>query len=114
MKVQYLRDSKGEIVATFELTPGANVSVRPEIANDQRLEEVETPEDYTSDVDLFYQSYQKLQKIQGSRGSKKIQQLKDSKGEIVATFESTPGATVSVRPEITNDQIIEEVEKEED
>lgn len=45
MKAQILKDSKGEIVATFESTPEASVSVRPEITNDQILEEVETLEE---------------------------------------------------------------------
>ena len=110
VKIQILKDSKGEITATFEPTTETTISVRPEITNDQMLEEVEMPEDYKFEVDLLYQKYRQPQKIHRTPESKKIQSLKDSKGEIIATFESTPEASVSVRPEITNDQILEEVE----
>jgi len=44
MKMQVLRDVKGELVAAFERTRGEVVSVRAEAAEDQKLEEEEVEE----------------------------------------------------------------------
>ena len=44
MKMQVLRDAKGEIIAAFEPTRGGLVSVRAEPAEDQKLEEEEVEE----------------------------------------------------------------------
>jgi redox-regulated HSP33 family molecular chaperone len=41
MKMQVLRDAKGEMIATFERTRGAVVSVRAEEAEGQKLHEEE-------------------------------------------------------------------------
>ena len=105
MKVQILRDSKGDVIAAFERTSEAIVSVEAEVANDQKLEEVEASDNYASDVDSFYQSYRK---------PKKIQILRDSKGEIVASFERTPETIVSVEAEVASNQKLEEVEAPDD
>ena len=59
MKVQILRDSKGDVIAAFERTSETIVSVEAEVASDQKLEEVEAPDNYASDVDSFYQRYRK-------------------------------------------------------
>jgi hypothetical protein len=101
MKVQILRDSEGDVIASFERTPEAIVSVAAEVSSDQKLEEVEAPDNYASDIDSFYQSYRK---------PKKIQILRDSKGDVIASFERTPEALVSVEAEVASDQKLEEVE----
>jgi hypothetical protein len=44
MKMQVLRDAKGEVIAAFEKTRGQVVSVRAEPADDQKLEELDVEE----------------------------------------------------------------------
>ncbi len=55
MKIQILRDSKGEVIATFEQRPGALVSMEPEPEAGQDLAEVEVPDEYLrmSSTDLI-------------------------------------------------------------
>jgi len=46
MKIQILKNSKGEIIATSELTPWTGVPVIAEVEEGQQLEEIEVPEEY--------------------------------------------------------------------
>ena len=48
MKMQILRDSKGEVIATFERAPGALASTEPEVSEGEELVEVEVPDEYLS------------------------------------------------------------------
>jgi hypothetical protein len=61
MKVQVLRDSKGEVIATFQRTPGELVSVEVEVDKDAKLEEVEVADEYASesDLDALYKQLQR-------------------------------------------------------
>ncbi len=54
MKVHVLRGRRGEVIATFERTPNALVSVEPEVEEGCSLEEVEAPDDYAHDLKSFY------------------------------------------------------------
>ncbi len=49
MKMQILRNSKGDIIAAFERTPGALVSVEAEPEVGDRLEELELSDECRSD-----------------------------------------------------------------
>jgi hypothetical protein len=46
MKMQILRNTKGEIIATFEQAPTALVSTEPEVSRGQQLVEAEVPDEY--------------------------------------------------------------------
>jgi len=46
MKMQILRNSKGEIIATFERMLAASVSTEPEVSEGEELVEVEVPDEY--------------------------------------------------------------------
>lgn len=45
MKIQILKDAKGERVASFERTPGTPVSVEAEVSMGYELEEMEVSDD---------------------------------------------------------------------
>lgn len=59
MKMQILRDAKGEIVATFERTQGAPVSVEAEVNMGFELEEMEVPDDCKCGPDALDLLYRK-------------------------------------------------------
>lgn len=46
MKIQILRDPKGKVIATFERTPGALVSMEADVGNGEELIEVDVPDEY--------------------------------------------------------------------
>ena len=46
MKMQLLRDSKGQIIAAFERTLTAPVLTEPEVSKGQELQEVDVPDEY--------------------------------------------------------------------
>lgn len=46
MKIQILKDSKGQVIATLERTLAATVSTEPEVSEGQELVEVEVPDEY--------------------------------------------------------------------
>ena len=48
MKIQILRDSKGEVIATFERTPVALVSMEADVGEGEELVEVDVPNEYVS------------------------------------------------------------------
>ena len=54
MKLQILRGSKGEVLATFERTPNSLVSVEPEVDVGCCVEEIDAPDDYAKFLPTFY------------------------------------------------------------
>jgi hypothetical protein len=56
MKIQILRDSKGEVIAIFERTPRELVVIEAEVAPDHKLEEREVPDDFifSQDADAMF------------------------------------------------------------
>jgi hypothetical protein len=59
MKLQVMRNAKGELVSTAERVPGARVSVEPEISEGFKVEELEAPDDYKDKLDDFYRKHSK-------------------------------------------------------
>jgi hypothetical protein len=55
MKVNLVKDEAGRVIATFEKNPGA--SVRPVLEPGHTIEEVEAEEDYTADLEAFYERH---------------------------------------------------------
>ena len=55
MRLCILRGPKGEVLGTFERTPGALVSVEPEVDAGCCVEEIEAPENYLEFLADFYQ-----------------------------------------------------------
>jgi len=90
--IQIVRDSKGKILATTELARGDEVAVSVELERDQKLEEIEVPEDYVFDQ------------------IKTMQVVRDSKGKMLAAAELPQGDEVGVSIELEKDQVLEEIE----
>jgi hypothetical protein len=58
MKVNLVRDGAGRVIATFEKNPAAaGASVRPVLGPGHSIEEVEAEEDYTADLEAFYERH---------------------------------------------------------
>ena len=58
MKLHILRGRKGEVIATFERTPNALVSIEPEVEEGCSVDEIDAPDDYIRDLASFYKRYE--------------------------------------------------------
>ena len=58
MKVHVVKDRKGRVIATFERNPGAP-RLEPKLQAGHKIEEVEAPDDYASDLKNFYAKHSK-------------------------------------------------------
>ena len=56
MKLQILRGPKREVIATFERTPNALVSIEPEVEEGCSVEESEVEDDYVRNLAGFYEN----------------------------------------------------------
>ncbi|SFQ14418.1 hypothetical protein SAMN05216419_10743 [Nitrosomonas cryotolerans] len=69
MRMQILKNSKGEIVAAYEATPGASVSIEVEPSIGQELDELDVPEQLLrSEEDILGVLSIKLPRDQPSKG----------------------------------------------
>ena len=68
MKMQILRDRKGEIIAIFERRPGALVSIEPEPEDGDELAEIEVPDEY-----LMMPSADLINRLQADIQAKRIE-----------------------------------------
>ena len=60
MKVQIVRNSKGDVVATIEQKTGVQaVGIVPPKGEEYKVEEVEAHPNYASDLATFYKKHQK-------------------------------------------------------
>jgi hypothetical protein len=106
MKIQVLRNARGDIVAAFERTPRALVSVEAQPGEGERLEEMEASEFgrlAQGMSDLLRQTFQPSKMIA----------LRNARGEVVAAFERAPGALVSVEAQPGEGERLEEMEASE-
>jgi hypothetical protein len=56
VKLQLLRGRKREVIATFERTPNALVSIEPEVEEGCLVEELEIRDDYVRNLAGFYKN----------------------------------------------------------
>ena len=57
MKVNVVKDRNGNVIATFENAVGDGPSVQPVLRPGQTVHEVEAAENYTADIDAFYEHH---------------------------------------------------------
>ena len=57
MKVNVVKDENGRAIATFENPVAAGASVRPVLKPGHTVHEVEAEEDYTADLNAFYERH---------------------------------------------------------
>jgi hypothetical protein len=103
MKIQVLRNARGEVVAAFERTPGALVSVEAQPGEGERLEEMDL-----SELGQLEQGISDL--LQQIFQPSKMLALRNARGEVVAAFERTPGALVSVEAQPGEGERLEEMD----
>lgn len=55
MKIKVVKDPSGNIIASYEDTPGhAGLSVAPVLPDGHKVEELEVPENYAENLRLLY------------------------------------------------------------
>ena len=59
MKINVLKDSKGDIVATFEQPSDNESTLRPEVPEGYKVEEMDMPDNYISKLDDLYKKKEK-------------------------------------------------------
>lgn len=91
-KMQVVKNSKGEILATAEFAQGNDIPVSVELEQGEKLEEIELPDNYVIDE------------------MKKMQVVRNSKREILATVEFAQGDDIPVSVELEESQESEELE----
>jgi hypothetical protein len=55
MKLRVLKDRNDNIVASFEATTGGEINLEPQVSEDQKIEEIDVPEDYASRPHVLYE-----------------------------------------------------------
>ena len=54
MKIQVLKDRKGQIVASFEPAQGSSPTLQPQPAKGHQLESLDVPDDYARKLGVLY------------------------------------------------------------
>ena len=57
MKVNVIKDENGNVVATFENATADGASGKPVLKPGHEVHEVEAEENYTADIEAFYQRH---------------------------------------------------------
>jgi hypothetical protein len=60
VKIQIVRDDKGKVVASAEITKGSEASVKPILEKGQTVDEVEAADQYLHDLPNFYKHHEAL------------------------------------------------------